>query len=236
MWLAAGRLEAAGEALDLDVEGLVAVLVEVAARGSARRGSGGSAGSARRRRSAGGARSRCAGTAGPGGEVAGGVVEGLHPHPLAGRAWRSTWRVGEQKLGLGREALRLGDEVAELVDHPLPVPGEVGGALAGAGRRVDVGGDRARRLRAAEQVALVGLADGDVRGREVGEDRRAGERALGRGRGRGPEVLAESRRAARSRRGRRRRRSGRGRTAPRCRRPGSSRRRCRGRAANQRFS
>ncbi len=41
------------------------------------------------------------------------------------------------------------EQVAVLVDQRLAVPGEVGRRLAEPGRRVDVGGDRPRRLRAA---------------------------------------------------------------------------------------
>ena len=227
--LAAGRLEPAHQALDLDVERLVAVLVELARAGSGTKG----------KRRIGRIRptspkcGRCSkrdarGTAAPGGRRASAAslkvcIRIRSPQDALGVD------VGDAELGLEREALGLGQQVAELVDHALPVPGEVGRALAGPGGRIDVGGDGARRLRAAEQVALVGLADDDVRGRQVGEDRRAGQRARGRGRDRRPRSPRRSRRAARSRRGRRRRRSGPSRTAPRRRRRGSSRRRCRGR-------
>jgi hypothetical protein len=71
----------------------------------------------------------------------------------------------------------LGEQLAQLVDRALAVPGEVGGALARPGGGEDIGGDAAARLAGAEQFALVGLADGDVGGREVGEDQRAGQRA-----------------------------------------------------------
>ena len=106
----------------------------------------------------------------------GGVVEGAHAHPLGEDA--AGVDVGDGQLRLEREALGLGQQIAELVDQPLPVPGEVGGALARPGGGIDIGGDRTRRTASAQsRCALVRLADGDVRGREVGEDQRPGQRA-----------------------------------------------------------
>ena len=99
--------------------------------------------------------------------------------------------VGRDDLRLAGEPLRLGERLAQFVDRSLPVPGEVGGALAVAGRRIGVGGDAAHRLGGAEQRAVGGLADGDVGCGEVAEDRRAGERAHRGGRRRRPVVLAD---------------------------------------------
>ncbi len=117
------------------------------------------------------------------------IVEGLHPHPLGEDA--AGVDVGDAKARLGREPLGFRQEVAELVDHPLTVPGEVGGALPRPGGGIGVGGDRARGLRPAEQMPLVGLADGDVGGREIGQDGGSRQRRCRRWRGRRPEVLAD---------------------------------------------
>ncbi len=118
----------------------------------------------------------------------GGVVEGAVAHPLEPQALDVD--VHHRELGARVEAAGLGDQFAKFVDRALAVPGEVGGALAGPGGGEDVGGEAAVGLGGAEQLALVGLADGDVGGGEVGEDQRAGERARGRGRLRRPEILA----------------------------------------------
>ncbi len=99
--------------------------------------------------------------------------------------------VGDEQLLVVGEALGLGQRVAVLVDHRLAVPGQVGGRLSQASRGVQVGGDRPRGLRAAQAVAVVGLADGDVAGREVGQHRGPGHGAVGAGRDRRPQVFAD---------------------------------------------
>ena len=38
--------------------------------------------------------------------------------------------IGDAQFGLEVEALAFGHQLAEFVDHPLPVPGKVGGAFA----------------------------------------------------------------------------------------------------------
>ncbi len=186
---AARGFEAAAQAFHLDVEGLIAVLVEMrpAVRDIGKAADRTDQADVREARPmleehvAEGRRGDP--------DLLGHVVEGLHPHTLAENA--TGVDVGDADLRLQRKTLRFGQEVAELVDHPLAIPGEVGGALAGAGGRVGVGGGGARRLRATKHVALVGLADGDVRGREVREDRGACQRARRRRRDGGPEVLAD---------------------------------------------
>src|SRR5690606_21760629 len=78
-----------------------------------------------------------------------------------------------------------------LVEHALSVPGHVGRTLAVAGGGVEIGAGGAGRLGAAQQVALVGLADDNVGRRQIGENRRTRERGSGGGRVGGPEVLAD---------------------------------------------
>ena len=99
--------------------------------------------------------------------------------------------VGEDQLLVVGEALALGQQVAVLVDQRLPVPGQVGGRLAEPGGRVHVAGDRPRRLRGAQRAAVVGLAHGDVAGRQVRQHGRPGQRAVGARRDRRPQVLAD---------------------------------------------
>ena len=186
--LAAGRLEAADEALDLDVERLVAILIELLGPvrhiGEAAQlpleADVGDVGLVREADPA-EARLGMAGGAGI-------VVERAVAHPLEPEALDVD--VGDRELRAPVEPAGLGEQFAELVDRALPVPGEVGGALARPRGGEDVGGDAAARLAGAEQFALVRLADRDVRGREVGEDQRAGHRAERRGRLRRPIILA----------------------------------------------
>src|SRR3546814_9801490 len=99
--------------------------------------------------------------------------------------------IGDAKLGFQVEAAGLRQQLAELVDRPLPVPGEVRGALAGAGRREDIGGAAARRLGGGEELALIGLADGDVGSREVAQDQGSGQRAHRGGRPGRPIIRSE---------------------------------------------
>ena len=109
------------------------------------------------------------------------------------RSWRSrsrsisaiaNWLADGKALGLGQRR-------AILEDRGLAVPGEVGGRFAGAGRRVQIGGDAAGGLRAAQQPARLGLADRDVACRKIGENGGAGERGLGTRRHGDPDVLAD---------------------------------------------
>ena len=90
-----------------------------------------------------------------------------------------------------REAVGLGQQQPVLVDHRLAVPGQVGGGLARAGRGVEVGGQAARGRRAAQQVPVLGAADGDRAAGQVGQHRRPGQRRLRARRDRHPHVLAD---------------------------------------------
>ena len=128
------------------------------------------------------ARFRMAG--GGGGIVERGRTQPLKPQPLH-------VEVRDRQLGIGGEAAALCEEFAQLENRSLAVPGEVGGALARPGGGKDVGGDRARALRRGQHLALVRLADRDVGCRQIAQDRRAGERARRRGRGRRPIILAD---------------------------------------------
>jgi hypothetical protein len=69
------------------------------------------------------------------------VVEGAHPHALLAQEVEVHVRDGHPRLG--REAFGLGQEQAVLEDLRLPVPGDFGGGLAGAGGGVDVGREAA---------------------------------------------------------------------------------------------
>ena len=89
------------------------------------------------------------------------------------------------------ESAGFGQRDAVLEDRGLPVPGEVGGRLAGARGGVEIGREAARRLRLAEQLARVGLADRDVAGRQVGQHGGARQRPLPARRGRHPQILAD---------------------------------------------
>ena len=96
-----------------------------------------------------------------------------------------------RELVLVAEPLGFGEPSAVLADEGVAVPGEVRGRFAEPGCRVEVGGQTAGRLALDEQTSVVGLADRDVGGREVEQDRRAGERGHRGGRDRHPQVLAD---------------------------------------------
>ena len=99
--------------------------------------------------------------------------------------------IGAHQRRLVREALGLGQQRAVLGDHRVSVPGQVGGRLALAGGRVDVGREQLGRLSRRQPPAVVVLGDGDVRGREVEQHGGPVEGGVGRGRDRRPEVLAD---------------------------------------------
>ena len=99
--------------------------------------------------------------------------------------------VGDGQMAVEGEPLALGQSGAQFVDRRLPVPGQVGGALAPAGGREDIGRLGPRRLAGAQHGPLVRLADHDVGGRQVQQDPRPGQRRPRRGRQGGPEVLAD---------------------------------------------
>ncbi len=187
--LAARRLHALHQPLHLDVEGLVAILVEAQRIVGHERKAVDLSLEARiaelrpmLERDATEGFLRVSGGCGRG-------VERHRAHALLAQALDID--VGDRHLALRGEALGLREEKSQLVDRRLAVPREIGGALAGPCRRKDIGRETARRLRGAEQRALVRLADHDVGGRQVAEDQRSGERAARRGRGGDPEVLAD---------------------------------------------
>ena len=96
-----------------------------------------------------------------------------------------------RELVLVAKPLGFGEPSAVLADEGVAIPGEVRGRFAEPGRRVKVGGETAGGLALDEQTSVVGLADRDVGGREVQQDRRAGERGERGGRDRHPQVLAD---------------------------------------------
>ena len=89
------------------------------------------------------------------------------------------------------EALAFREPHPGLVDRGLPVPGQVGGRLAQAGGRVDVGAGPAHRGRPRKQRAGLSPAYGDRAAGEVGEHGRPAERRTHPRRVRDPEVLAD---------------------------------------------
>ena len=99
--------------------------------------------------------------------------------------------VGDDELGLAREAFAFGNLLAHLVGDDLAVPGKIGGAFAVAGGGEHVSGDGAARLAVAKHGAVLGFADDDVRGREIEQNVGARKRAYRRWRRRRPEVFAD---------------------------------------------
>src|SRR5690606_2525808 len=113
----------------------------------------------------------------------------LQPHPVAelahrvgeGRESRAFLNeaveveVRQYELLLRVEACRLGEQDVVLIDQRMPIPGQVRGGLAGARCRVEVRGGAAAGVGGAELASELGLADGDVAGREVEQHRRSGE-------------------------------------------------------------
>ena len=187
--LRTGRDHALGQPLDLDVERLVTIGVELLGRV----GDEGEAADVADQADVGGAGAVLEGDAAEAclrmaGECRG-VVERAEAQPLLRDPFQVD--VTQHYLRIVAEARRLGDQLAQLVNHPLAVPGEIGGALARSGGGVDVGADRAHRLRGAQQLALARLADRDVRCRQVAAHQRARQRAQRRRRGGGPVILAD---------------------------------------------
>ena len=117
------------------------------------------------------------------------VVEGAHPRPLL--AQEVEIDVGERRPAARRKAFGLGEQHAVLENLGLAVPGEVGRRLPCPGSRIEIGGQAAGGLGLAKKPARLRLADRDVGGGEIGEHRGAGQRRLGRGRDRHPEILAD---------------------------------------------
>ena len=185
----AGGLQALGQALDLDVEGLVAVLVEpgrvVRHEGEARDGAAQSmVGEIGPGQKADAAEARLRPALHGRAVVEGAVAMPLQPQPL-------DIDIGDGQLGLAGEALALGQQGAQLVHRGLSVPGQVGGRLPRPRGGKHIGRDRARRLRGAEQLAFVRLAHQHVRGGQIAEDHRPSERRAARRRDGRPIVLAD---------------------------------------------
>src|SRR3546814_4797732 len=101
------------------------------------------------------------------------VVEGAHAKTLKPQALHVD--IGVEDVSLVTETFRLGEFVAELVDHALSVPGQVGAAFAGSGRGVDVSRHGAGRMRSAEKRALARLSDRDGRGGQVRSEEHTSE-------------------------------------------------------------
>ena len=126
---------------------------------------------------------------GPVSEDPGVLAETRKTHPVLDEAVQVD--VGKDHLRLLCESLRFGKQRAVLIGHGLAVPGQVRRRLAGTRRRIEVSRNASCRLVGRQAVAVFGFADGDVRGREVGEHRGTGQRRKAR-RGNGdPEVFAD---------------------------------------------
>ena len=99
--------------------------------------------------------------------------------------------IGDRRLVRHRKPFGLGQSITVLEDRGLAVPGKVGGGFASAGGGIQIGGEAAGGLRPAQQTAGFRLADGDVAGRQIGQDRGAGDGGFTAGRVRHPDVLAD---------------------------------------------
>jgi len=182
-------LQPRGQTLDLDVVGLVAALV--ALRGVGRHVGEAGIGPCQQDASLRGLHGE-AHPAEPLDAVPqdpGVLAEARQAHPVLDEAVQVD--VGEDHLRLAGKALRLAEQRAVLVSHGLAVPGQVRRRLPGPRRRVEVGRHAAGRLVGRQAVPVLRLADGDVRGREVGQDRGACQRRKARRRHGDPEVLAD---------------------------------------------
>ncbi len=117
------------------------------------------------------------------------VLERALPGPLL--AEKVEVDVGDGELRILLEAGALAELPAVLEDARLPVPGQVGGRLALPGGGVEVRREAPHRLRSAEDAAGVGAADGDRTAGQVGEHGGPGERQATGRRHRHEHVLAD---------------------------------------------
>jgi hypothetical protein len=77
----------------------------------------------------------------------GGIVEGRRAHPLQPDLLDID--IDGDELRLDREPFGFDQQIAQFVHHALPVPRQIGRALARTRGGIDVGGDRAGGLRRA---------------------------------------------------------------------------------------
>ncbi len=121
--------------------------------------------------------------------VASSVMETGQAHSLLNQTFQVNVR--RDDLLLSGEARGFGQFFAVLVNQRVAVPGQIGGGLARPGGGVEIGGDAFARLRGAQIAAILGLADGDVAGGQVEQNRRAGKRGVSAGRNGRPDILAD---------------------------------------------
>ena len=99
--------------------------------------------------------------------------------------------VGDRDVRALLEALADRQAFPGLVNHGLAVPSQIRAGLAHAGRRVDVGRRAARGHRAHHEFAVRAASDRDRGRRQVRQDGRARERQFGGGSDGHPHVLAD---------------------------------------------
>ena len=117
------------------------------------------------------------------------VVECSHPQPLGTKQIQVD--IGDTAAIACGEPLGLREQPTVLVDHRLPVPGQIGARLAFPGSGVDIGRQAACRRRTGEHLAVFSSTDGDRAAGQVGQDRRPGECGLRTRRNRDEHVLAD---------------------------------------------
>ncbi len=99
--------------------------------------------------------------------------------------------IGDRRLVRHGKPFGLGQSVAVLEHRCLAVPGEVSRGFPCPGGGIQIGGQTAGGLGTAQQAAGLGLADGDVAGRQVRQHGRPGDGRLSTGRIGHPDVLAD---------------------------------------------
>ena len=117
------------------------------------------------------------------------VVEGALPHAVLPQQVEVD--IGDGDLRTARKAGGLRQQRAVLPDLRLAVPGDLGRGFAGAGGGIGIGGKAAGGLRLAEHPPRLRLADGDRAAADVEQHRRAGQRRGRTRRDRHPEILAD---------------------------------------------
>ena len=119
----------------------------------------------------------------------GGVAKTSLTHSALGQALGVDVR-GDHLLVVG-EAFRLCLQVAVLVDERVAVPSQVCGRFSRARGRIKVSCNALAGLAGAQVLSVVGLADRDVRGRQIREYCRTRQRRVRARRDRRPHVLAD---------------------------------------------